>query len=761
MEGEKVHRVVYEMSKGSKYFENEERKEAEMKQKIENMRSRCSKLTKADISHYTELAEKRMLELEAARDMTRIWVHVAMDAFYAAVETLNLVRSLRTIHKERETSPPSISISLPIDHRPLVVLSGAVITCDLRPASFVREHTPQRVEMWRSTISGARKSFIRRFGAKPKHPTAGISSQLCFSVQSSLNQSPDFLASVNCVLPPSRRFFSSSPHFDFDASEFPNHGSASSPWTASDLDNGSSSVFGEIDDEIKDVKDISFGDGLPTENASVPLVVEEDAEPGVSIENEENADEGGSVEKVEKMVSLLQSSGLVDGSLESKLEEIGLNVTIDHVMKVLNTQCIPGKKLIEFFSWASRKPGIAVTTSMLETLTKTICAGEIMRDMYALWNLLKDLGEKEIGVLNTDILNSLISFFSRFAKGKVAYEVFNKFGDFACDPNSDTYYFTIEALCRRKIYEWACSACAKMIDAQKFPDACKLGNIISLLCKGKRARDAHLVYVAAKAKGITIPQTSIVSLVKSLCEEAENVHAALEIVQDFPTNERKRAIHSFSLVIQGLCRNKEFQEAKNLLLSMIDAGPPPGNGVFNTIITALSKQGNTMGEAMEVLKMMEGRGLKPDVYTYTVIVSGYVRMSEMEEAYKLFCQAKKKLSPKASKLSLVTYHSLIRGFCKLEQFDRALALFSEMKADGVQPNHDEYNKLIQSLCLYPLDWKKAEELMVEMEANGLHLNAITKGLVRAVKEMEQDAMPKEITAPVQKNQMGVRGTVIV
>ncbi|XP_028070031.1 DNA polymerase kappa-like isoform X2 [Camellia sinensis] len=55
MEGvdkEKVQRIVYEMSKGSKYFENEERKEAFIKQKIENMRARCAKLTAAEISHY-------------------------------------------------------------------------------------------------------------------------------------------------------------------------------------------------------------------------------------------------------------------------------------------------------------------------------------------------------------------------------------------------------------------------------------------------------------------------------------------------------------------------------------------------------------------------------------------------------------------------------------------------------------------------------------------------------------------------------------
>ncbi|XP_024968527.1 DNA polymerase kappa isoform X3 [Cynara cardunculus var. scolymus] len=86
---EKVQRVVYEMSKGSKYFENEERKEAYMKQKIENMRAQCAKLKATDISHYQRVADKRIVELEATRDLSRIWLHVDMDAFYAAVETLS------------------------------------------------------------------------------------------------------------------------------------------------------------------------------------------------------------------------------------------------------------------------------------------------------------------------------------------------------------------------------------------------------------------------------------------------------------------------------------------------------------------------------------------------------------------------------------------------------------------------------------------------------------------------------------------------
>lgn len=91
MEGvdkEKVQKVIYEMSKGSKYFENEQRKEAVAKLKIEHLCAQCAALTDNDISHFQKVAEKKMLELEASRDLSKIWLHTDMDAFYAAVETL-------------------------------------------------------------------------------------------------------------------------------------------------------------------------------------------------------------------------------------------------------------------------------------------------------------------------------------------------------------------------------------------------------------------------------------------------------------------------------------------------------------------------------------------------------------------------------------------------------------------------------------------------------------------------------------------------
>ncbi|KAE8726090.1 Detected protein of confused Function [Hibiscus syriacus] len=271
---------------------------------------------------------------------------------------------------------------------------------------------------------------------------------------------------------------------------------------------------------------------------------------------------------------------------------------------------------LRFFKWVTSKPGFKVTTSVVESLVK-------------------------------------------LGKGKAAVEVFDKFSDFGCIPNEETYYFTIEALCRRSFYDWAWSVCEKMLDAGSLPDDERLGKIISWFCKGGKAKEAHV--------------------------KDETVKLALEMLDGFSGEPRKYAIKPFSTVVRGLCRMKDVDEAKKVLLKMIEQRPPPGNAVFNSVVGGYSKK-------------------------------------------------------KHMKLTPVTYHTLIRGYCKLERFDEALKLLAEMKDFGVQPNVDEYNKLIQSLCLKVLDWQTAEKLLNEMKENGLYLNGITRSLITAVKELEAEGM---------------------
>ncbi|URE17586.1 PPR repeat [Musa troglodytarum] len=289
------------------------------------------------------------------------------------------------------------------------------------------------------------------------------------------------------------------------------------------------------------------------------------------------------------------------------------------------------------------------------------------------------------------------------------------------------------------------SADPDKMEAYKFsgnlPDGEKLGKVTAFFCKWKRAKEAHLVYLMAQENKIFLPISSLDYLVSSLSRKDETVRIALELLDNYPTDSLKYANMTFGTVVRGLCRVKEPQEAKKLLLRMVQSGPAPGSAVFNYVITALSK-GGEMEDAIAVMKIMEGRGLRPDIYTYSVIMSGFAKGGLMDEAYGIYREAKKN----HAKLSPVTYHILIRGYCKMEEYDKALNCLKEMKDDGVQPNVDEYNKLIQTLCLKAVDWRTAEKLLEEMKESGLILKGITRSLISAVKELEQEAQSESVHA---------------
>ncbi|KAL4562786.1 hypothetical protein LXL04_026817 [Taraxacum kok-saghyz] len=497
--------------------------------------------------------------------------------------------------------------------------------------------------------------------------------------------------------------------------------------------------------------DEMWKDGIEEANSVLEMdASDSETKESVEVVNEETHEVD--IDELNRVISLLKirdgDSDATTVSLESKLNDMNLNLSEEFVVSVLEAPYLPTENLIAFFKWATasnNEEAFHVTTRSLEALVRGVCTELKKKVAYSLWDLIKEFGVKENSVVTTQMLNSLISLFSRLGKGMAGYEVFNKFEQFSCEPNSDSYYFTIDALCRRSIFDRVGLVSEKMLSENKLPEEKKLGSIICYLCKAGMVKEAHSVYLSAKDNQKLPPQSSLNFLISSLCDRKKtdsdsinSVHLALKMLEDFnEENNRKHAIKQFSCVIQGLCRVKDFEGAKNLLTKMINKGPPPGNAVFNTIINLLSKSGN-MKEAIEIMRVMESRNLKPDVFTYSVIMSGYAKGGEMGEAVKVLTEAKKN----HCKLTPVTYHTMIRGYCKLEQFGKAIKLLNEMESFGVKPNGDEYNKLIQTVCLKAADWVMAEKLMEEMEKKGLCLNGITKSLVRAVKELEDEGRVK-------------------
>ncbi|BDA41352.1 probable DNA polymerase IV at N-terminal half [Coccomyxa sp. Obi] len=86
---DKIKAVVYEMSKDSPHFKNEERKQSQTMERIRKMQDRAKVLSTSEIAGHTRAMDAKLAKLKAEMDLTRTWMHVDMDAFFAAVEELD------------------------------------------------------------------------------------------------------------------------------------------------------------------------------------------------------------------------------------------------------------------------------------------------------------------------------------------------------------------------------------------------------------------------------------------------------------------------------------------------------------------------------------------------------------------------------------------------------------------------------------------------------------------------------------------------
>ncbi|KAK3607913.1 hypothetical protein CHS0354_036739 [Potamilus streckersoni] len=89
MEGldkEKINQIIYEASKGSRFYENEQKKDEQVNRRIEEQYEKMQKINARQLKQGLEAADMLLEELERARDLNYIIVHIDMDAFYAAVE---------------------------------------------------------------------------------------------------------------------------------------------------------------------------------------------------------------------------------------------------------------------------------------------------------------------------------------------------------------------------------------------------------------------------------------------------------------------------------------------------------------------------------------------------------------------------------------------------------------------------------------------------------------------------------------------------
>ncbi|KAL2816262.1 hypothetical protein BJX63DRAFT_430267 [Aspergillus granulosus] len=111
----KVSEIIYNASKGSKFFNHEQARDRVLTEKIQRILKEKARLESLNLSIDERLADQVFAELELTRDLSQYVVHVDCDAFFAAVEELDRPE-LKTV--------------------PMAVGKGVLTTCNYEARKF-------------------------------------------------------------------------------------------------------------------------------------------------------------------------------------------------------------------------------------------------------------------------------------------------------------------------------------------------------------------------------------------------------------------------------------------------------------------------------------------------------------------------------------------------------------------------------------------------------------------------------------------------
>ncbi|KAL2227306.1 UNVERIFIED_CONTAM: Pentatricopeptide repeat-containing protein, chloroplastic [Sesamum indicum] len=193
-----------------------------------------------------------------------------------------------------------------------------------------------------------------------------------------------------------------------------------------------------------------------------------------------------------------------------------------------------------------------------------------------------------------------------------------------------------------------------------------------------------------------------------------------------------------------------FQESMKVFKVMKSMVISPSTVTFNSLFLILLKRGRVAMVFELYDEMLRTYGVKPDLYTFNILIRGFCMNSKVDEAFRMFkemerfecepdlityntivdglCRAGKVnvarnvvngMSKKCEKLrpNVVSYTTLIRGFCGRQEIDEAMDVFRQMVSSGIKPNEITCNTIIQGLCASQ-KFDMIKEILEECQVDG-------------------------------------------
>ncbi|EPS59675.1 hypothetical protein M569_15124, partial [Genlisea aurea] len=236
-------------------------------------------------------------------------------------------------------------------------------------------------------------------------------------------------------------------------------------------------------------------------------------------------------------------------------------------------------------------------------------------------------------------------------------------------------------------------------------------SMIAILGKFRKFDTAWSLINDMRALSIVTPHTIMIMIRKYAA-----VHDVAKAINAFYALRRYNfeiGISEFQGLLSALSRYKNVKDAEYMLFCN-KAVFPLCTKSFNIILNGWCNVVGNLYEGRRIWKEMERRRIRPDVYSYSSIISCYSKLNSLKSVMKLYERMKASGIDPDKKV----YNAVIHALSKVKLIKEAYSLMKTMEEKGIPPDSVTYNSLIMPLCKHRL-LDEAKQAFDEMMQRGL------------------------------------------
>ncbi|KAF5462248.1 hypothetical protein F2P56_018270 [Juglans regia] len=374
-------------------------------------------------------------------------------------------------------------------------------------------------------------------------------------------------------------------------------------------------------------------------------------------------------------------------AIEEALTNVGVELSLDVVAKVVNRGNLGGEAMVIFFNWATKQPEIPKDINSYRVIIKALGRRKFFRFVMT---MLRDMRIEGVSI-DLETLSIVLDSFVRAHQVSKAIQIFGNSEEFGLKCDTESLNVLLRSLCQRS-HVGAANSFLNSIRGKTPFDSMTYNIIVGGWSKFGRVSEMECVLEAMLADGFSPDSFTFSYLIEGL-GRAGRIDDAVQI---FKNMEKKGCLPDtgvYNAIISNFISVGDYDECVKYYKSMLSNGCEPDISTFTKLIAAFLKA-RKVADALEMFDEMLGRGILPSTGTITSWIEPLCSYGPPHAAMVIYNKARKF----GRRISLSGYKLLLMRLSRFGKCGMLLNVWDDMHECGHSSDMEVYEYVINGLC---------------------------------------------------------------